>query len=267
MRTLVLLSLPVILFLQPANAQNTDALKSTTVRLVPELIARLPEELPQRVSGLAHDGEKLWMMIYMGHGSYATFNPVALKWQVADSEEHVRAIREVAGAFQSPGGVCFVDDKLWISDSYGESFGSIDLREGKVERLFKGKLREDRASQSYASMAYDGSNLWIAWHWFNYELPRSQTQLLLKIDPNSGKLIDKLAAPPGTAPDGTHGLTWDGKKLWHIKDNRLSAIDPANGNVTAQYTVAYVNRASGLAWDGEALWIVEFQGNLWRLRL
>jgi hypothetical protein len=234
---------------------------------VPELVTRLPSNLPQRVSGFAYDGEKFWVMIYQGGGRYATLNPLSLGWEASEAEGRQRAIREVAGAFQSPGGICFAGGKLWVAGSYGESFGSIDAQSWKVERLFKGKLRDDPASQSYPSMACDGSHLWIVWHWFNYQLPTSQTQLLLKVAPETGKVVEQYPAPAGTAPDMTHGLTWDGARLWHMKDSRLSAIDPSTGRVTEQYLLEQIKRPSGLAWDGEALWIIEFGGDVWRLRL
>lgn len=215
--------------------------------------------------GLAFDGEKLWAMIYLGRGRYATLAPSTLGWEVSDGEERHKAIREVSGAFQSPGAVCFANGKLWVAGAYGESFGAIDMQGWKVELSFRGKQREDGASQSYSSMAYDGSHLWIAWHWFKYKLPASQTQLLLKVEPETGKVVGEYPAPAGTRNDGTHGLTWDGARLWHAKDNRLSSIDPATGRVTAQYIVNQIKRPSGLAWDGQALWIAEFDGKVWRL--
>ena len=230
-----------------------------------QLVTRLPAELPQRVTGFAYDGEKFWAAIYLGDGRYATLDPSSLRWEVSKDGWRHQAIREVAGAFGSPGAICFGGGRLWVAGSYGESFGSIDAREWKVERLFKGKQRVDRASQSYAGMAYDGSHLWIAWHWFNYSLPASQTQLLLKVDPETGKIVGEYALPAGTRNDGTHGLAWDGARLWHAKDDRLSAIDPSNGEVTAQYTLNGIRRPSGLAWDGRALWIAEFGGKIWRL--
>jgi hypothetical protein len=240
---------------------------SNPVRVEAELITHLPSDLPQRVSGFAFDGEKFWVMIYQGRGRYATLNPVSLIWQASAVESHSRAIREVAGAFQSPGGVCFGGGKLWIAGSYGESFGSINMQGWKIERLFKGKFRDDPASQSYSSMVHDGNHLWMVWHWMNYELPVSETQLLLKIEPDSGKVVGQYPLPGGTAPDMTHGLTWDGTKLWHMKDNKLSAIDPTTGTVTTQYILEHIKRPSGLAWYGEALWIIEFGGNVWRLRI
>lgn len=229
------------------------------------LVAQLPAELPQRVSGLAFDGEKLWATIYQGQGSYATLNPSTLKWEIGIADESRKAISKVAGAFASPGGICFIEGKLWVAGSYGRSFGSVDRHSWKVERLFEVRQRNDKSSQSYSSMAFDGSSLWIAWHWFNYKLAKSQTQLLLKIDPQTGNVMGEYPLPAGAREDLTHGLTWDGTRLWHMKDNKLSSIDSANGTVSATYTVSAVTRPSGLAWDGEALWIIEFDGKVWRL--
>jgi hypothetical protein len=230
-----------------------------------ELITNLPKELPQRISDIVYDGEKLWVIIYHGQGRYATFDPATYGWTASSSNQQQQAIRQVAGLFESPGGLCFANGKLWIAGSYGESFGSIDLATWQVERIFKGKREDHFASQGYEAMTFDGTHLWMAWHWFNYRLDASKTQLLLKIDPQTGKVIQEFSLPPGTASDGTHGLTWDGKQLWHIKDHLLVAIDPSNGQVTARYNLKSLLRPSGLAWDGTALWIAEFEGRIFRL--
>jgi hypothetical protein len=230
-----------------------------------KLVAQLPAELPQRIMGLAYDGEKFWATIYLGRGSYATLDRATLTWNTNQSIEHYSAISKVAGVFESPGGLCFAQGKLWITGAYGESFGSINTQTWKVEQIFKGKQREDSASQSYASVACDGHHLWIAWHWFRYDLPVSETQLLLKVNPESGKVVDQYPFAGGTRNDITHGLTWDGASLWHIKDNRLSSIEPSSGKVTAQYVLDDLKRPSGLAWANDALWIAEFDGKVWRL--
>ncbi len=230
-----------------------------------KLITTLPTELPPRISSLAYDGEKIWVAIYHGRGQYAVLDPLTLGWKVSDADEHHKAIKEVAGAFQSTGGLCFVKDKLWVAGSYGESFGWIDTQDWKVTRLFKGKYRDDSASQSYSDIACDGTHVWIAWHWFKYKLPNEQTQLLLKIDPETGKVIGEYPLPAGTRNDGAHGLTWDGTSLWHMKDSKLSSIDPSTGIVTAEYSLDLIKRPNGLAWDGKAMWIAEFDGKIWRL--
>ena len=261
-----------------------------------EQVTQVPAELPQRVMGLAYDGENLWATIYLGRGRYATYNPATAVWKISDSDQQHTAIKLVAGAFESPGAICFSNNRLWVGGAYGESFGSIELQTWQVVNVIKGKFREDTASQSYSSMACDGSNVWIAWHWFRYNLPVSETQLLLKVDPETGKVIKQYPLPArnqkgkfcgpetgkiikqyplpthdeegkfcGSQNDGTHGLTWDGVQLWHIKDNLLTAIDPSTGAVRDYFELNQLKRPSGLAWDGKALWISEFDGKLWRL--
>ena len=230
-----------------------------------EQVSQLPPELPQRVAGLAFDGEKLWATVYLGRGRHASLNPHSLGWELSRDDARHRAIAEVAGAFGSPGAICFDGGRLWVAGAYGDSFGSIDTQGWKVERLFKGRRLDDSASQSYAGMAYDGAHLWLVWHWFKYDLPTSRTQLLLKVEPATGKVVGEYPAPAGTPNDMTHGLTWDGARLWHAKDQKLSAVDPSTGRVTARYRLERLKRPSGLAWDGEALWIAEFDGKIWRL--
>lgn len=231
-----------------------------------KLVTRLPAELPQRVSGFAFDGEKFWVSIYHGGGRHATLDPKSLSWKASNSDARHQVIRKVAGKFESPGGICFVNGKLWLAGSYGESFGAINTHTWEVEHLFQGKQRDGIGSQSYAGMAFDGSHLWIAWHWFNYSLPDAQTQLLLKVELETGTVVGQYPAPAGTRIDGTHALTWDGTKLWHMKDQQLASIDPVSGAVISFYTLKDIKRPSGLAWDGTgALWIAEWDGKIWRL--
>jgi len=233
-----------------------------------KVVAQLPPELPQRIMGLAYDGERIWATIYLGRGTYAKLDPATLEWSTDTDSKHTTVISTAAGAFGSPGGVCFAKGKLWIVGAYGESFGSIKTGDTwEIDKLFKGWQRIDpkNASQSYSSIAYDGSNLWIAWHWFRYDQPVTETQRILKVDPESGNVVAQYPVPAGTDNDGTHGLTWDGARLWHMKDQRLSAIDPSTGLVTAQYMVPDVKRPSGLAWAKDSLWISEFGGKIWRL--
>ena len=229
------------------------------------LVTELPKELPQRVSSLAYDGEKLWATIYLGRGIFATFDPATDAWQISTEIQQHAAIKAVAGSFESPGGACFAAGKLWIAGSYGDSFGVVDPQTWRAERIFKVKQQEHYASQSYASIAFDGQYLWMAWHWFNYYIPPGDAQRLLKVERETGKIVESYPLPPGTANDQTHGLTWDGQQLWHVKDTLLSSIDASNGNITAQYNLPKLSRPAGLAWDGEALWIAEFRGRIWRL--
>ena len=266
MRNLLLLPAAAVLLF----CVSVAAIAQTGVPDVHELklVTQLPPELPQRIMGLAYDGERIWATIYLGRGTYTKLDPNTLEWTTDTDVKHTSVIAIAAGAFASPGGVCFENGKLWIVGAYGESFGSINRGDTwEIDKLFKGWQRIDPkgASQNYSSIAYDGSNLWIAWHWFRYDQPVSQTQRLLKVDPKTGNVVAQYPVPPGTRNDGTHGLTWDGSRLWHMKDQRLSAIDPSTGRVTEQYMLPEVRRPSGLAWAKDALWIAEFRGKIWRL--
>src|ERR1044072_1500848 len=138
---------------------------AATVNLGPDLeglklVTQLPAEVPRRVSSIAYDGEKLWAGIYHGHGIYATLDPSSLQWTIGNTQKSRDAITEVSGLFYSPGGLCFINGKLWIGGSYGESFGSVDPRDWKIENKFSVRQKEGSASQSYAGLASDGNNLW-----------------------------------------------------------------------------------------------------------
>jgi len=220
---------------------------------------------PPQVYGLAYNGNEVWGVISHGRAKYAIFDNATGSWRLNNEKTHHAAISEAAGRYKKPGGACFDRTTLWIAGSYGDSIACIDTNTWKVLRSFNGTQRDDEGGQSYSGIAHDGKHLWVAWHWFNYELPASKTQLLLKMNPETGDVVSEYHLPPGTPNDGTHGLTWDGTQLWHIKDTRLSAIDPTTGKVTAQHTLRGLERPSGLAWAGDSLFIAEHSGDLWRL--
>jgi hypothetical protein len=254
-------ALSLSLFAAGTDARAGDRPNLASLRLV----AELPKELPRRVSSIAFDGQKIWVMVYLGGGRHALLDPSTLEWEVSREKQRHDAISDIAGSFQSPGGTCFAGDRLWIGGSYGDSLGYINTLDWKVERAFKGRRVADDASQMYSALACDGSNVWVAWHWFRYRQPVTRTQVLLKLDPETGQAVAEYPLPAGTRNDGTHALTWDGARLWHMKGSLLSAIEPGTGLVTAQYELTAVKRASGLAWDGRSLWIAEFDGKIWRL--
>lgn len=230
-------------------------------------VSQVPAEIPQRISGMAFDGEKLWFSVYHSRGRYATYNDQTGEWKYSADETHHNAIRGISQPFSSTSGIAFNGKILWLGGSYGESLGSINLDAGQIEKHFTGKLRSDlHNSQSYSSLAFDGKDLWAAWHMTEYKRPASESQQLLKIDQNSGEVLETYPLPPGSRRDVVHGLTFDGETLWHIKDRKLSAIN-LQGRVLSQFILKDLNRPSGLAWDGQFLWIVEFPGKLWKLPL
>ena len=96
-------------------------------------------------------------------------------------------------------------------------------------------------------LATDGASLYLA---------DRKSDLIYKIDPKSGKILDQLPAP-GFKP---YGLTFDGKHLWVVdaEENIIVQIDPATRmNIKTLPNLA--TGASGLAWDGQYLWVGDSQ--------
>jgi len=200
---------------------------------------------PKRIFGLTFVGDQMWGAVLYGGGRYTILDTKARTWTARQAPASART----GGTFHTPGGMCFVNGKLWIASIFGESISCVDLQTWELVRQFKGQ-----EEGGCAGMAYDGRHLWMLWG-----------DLLLKKDPETGKIVGKFPAPPAKPGDGAHGLAWDGARLWHAKDQALSAIEASTGKVIRQYTIEQLKRPSGMAWDGRSLWIAEFSGTVWRL--
>ena len=96
-------------------------------------------------------------------------------------------------------------------------------------------------------LTFDGKYLWNC---------DRKTDMIYKIDPKNGSVIDSLTSP-GYRP---RGLTWDGKYLWNVDASEeeyfIYQIDPKSGLVVKTLW-APCDRPEGLAWDGEYLWIAD----------
>lgn len=261
MRKLIITAISIFVFVSLVNAQRQPLIAGLT------LVSQLPSDIPQRITGMAFDGEKLWFSVYLSRGHYATFESQTGQWTYSDNETQHAAISKISQPFTSVSGIAFNGRTMWLGGSYGASLGSIDLDSWNVERSFSGRLRpEFENSQSYSGLAHDGTNLWAAWHMCEYRLLAGESQALLKINQDTGQILARYDLPAGSRADSLHGLTFDGQTLWHIKDRKLSAIS-LEGKILVQYELKALRRPSGLAWDGQSLWIVEFDGKLWKMPL
>src|ERR1044072_6600126 len=104
-----------------------------------KLVSELPPELPRRVLGLAYGGRKLWASDYNTHGRYVPIDPVSLECTISYDRKANAVIGAVAGSFDSPGGLCFVDGKLWVAGSYGDSLWAVAILDWNVEQGFTGE--------------------------------------------------------------------------------------------------------------------------------
>lgn len=228
-------------------------------------IAQLPAKYPQRVMALAYDGNNLWIAVYLDRGSYAKYDPKTNQWDL-DQDPKLRAsIVKVTGRWASAGGMVFADGKMWLSSVYGESFGWIDIKSPEKSKTFsRYHVEYANATQSYADFAFDGTYIWSAWSVLGNQKGKVKNELLLKIDRETGAVVEQFTLLKGNRPMMAHGLSYVETKFWHAKDNVLSSIDKY-GVLMGQFELPGVKRVAGLAWDGESLWIVEFTGKLWRL--
>jgi len=107
-----------------------------------KLVAKTPSEI-RGISAIAYNEGKIWAISSHDKGRYAIFNLEDNKWELSDSGEHYKAIREIAGRYNDVGGMTFANEKLWLGSGYGYSFGSVDMKTYGI------------------SLAWDGDSLWI----------------------------------------------------------------------------------------------------------
>lgn len=74
---------------------------------------------------------------------------------------------------------------------------------------------------------------------------------MFAVDSASGEQVHTLAAPSGTAFDGTH--------LWQVANDRIQKIDPRSGIVVSSIPAPVPGRDSGLAWADGTLWVGEYR--------
>ncbi|MBN1212594.1 MAG: transglutaminase [candidate division Zixibacteria bacterium] len=98
-------------------------------------------------------------------------------------------------------------------------------------------------------LSFDGEYLW------NVD---RKTDMIYKIDPADGKLLDSLKAP-GYNP---RGLAWDGQKLWLVdaEENLIFGINPKT-RITENTIYCPVSKPYGLTFDGTYLWVADDGGD------
>lgn len=98
-------------------------------------------------------------------------------------------------------------------------------------------------------MATDGKYLYIV---------DSKSDLIYKIDPNTGAIVAEFPAP-GHKPKG---LAYDGKYLWmaDAEEGVILQIDPET-KINAKSLWCPAQEPAGLAWDGRYLWLADSQAD------
>lgn len=141
-----------------------------------------------------------------------------------------------------PNGLQATTEGLWILDQSDNRVSCHEYRDGKTLRIFE--TESDRGS----GITHSGTHLWVS---------STYSCETLKIDPETGKTIDRYATP-GAQKTGAHGLEWRDDELWMSSppDATIYRIDPYEWTVLQSFP-APGDRPHGIAWENGNLWCVE----------
>ena len=195
-------------------------------------------------SGLAWDGNYLWLSSYMKNGGIYQIN----SWDGTVQKFCTPPVAQFAGY----GGLAFDGSFLWVADAYGGGIYKLDTLDCSI-------LASIPSPDKYPSdLAWDGTYLWVCGY---------PSNMIYKIEPDRGTVVDEFDIPMQFVNDQNWGLAFVGDSLWLSGNNGFVEIDPSNGQVLA-YVESDYSRPQNLAWDGENLWVASFdQAAIYSLRL
>ena len=87
-------------------------------------------------------------------------------------------------------------------------------------------------------LTWDGSQLWV-----------SESDMLYRVNPNTGTITQALTPPVNSLRD----ITWDGTHLWAISAGTIYKMAPKTAEVV--HSIPAPEVAEGLTWDGSNLWV------------
>ncbi|MCF8302523.1 MAG: hypothetical protein K9I94_04535 [Bacteroidales bacterium] len=192
-----------------------------------------PEKHP---TGLAFDGEKLWLADRMSDLLYAI------------DPESGEVLHYVSSPGYWPMGLTWDGKALWnadvkggipLAENYDGKVYRIDPEDGTVLRTISAP------GDSPRGLTWDGEYLWCV---------DDRMDKVIQFDPDDGTTIRSFDSPAGHP----QGLTYDGTYLW-VSDritDEIYMINPEDGSVII-ITEAPGPYARGLATNGEKLWAVD----------
>ena len=161
-----------------------------------------------------------------------------------------RLVEEFPTPVRGPNGLQWTDEGLWVMDQWTDDAYLLS-EQGDVIKTF-GTVTENASGVTFG----DGA-LWTASNGVTQGRPyRSwDTHLgwVMKLDPDSGELIDRWRTPDG---GGIHGIEWDEGLLWvtAFQPKALWLVDPNDDfKMVRKFEVRW-DRLHGLARDGDGIW-------------
>ena len=148
-----------------------------------ELSPRVTPIALKNISGMAWDGEKLWITV---DGEGAIYRVDAASGSIE---------RRLPFPSRETAGSAWDGKALWQISYKARTISRVDPASGKITAVIA-----TPGNGGCSGMTYDGRHLWIA----NYD-----TELIYAVDPRNGKIVGQIAGN-GHAT----GLAWDAGRLW-----------------------------------------------------
>lgn len=175
---------------------------------------------PERVSGLAWDGQHFWV-------STNPFSGVSMIHQLEPTTGQL--LTSFPAPSEDPSGLTHDGRFLWAVDQFEAILYQINPTTRQV-------VRQISTTEIFLEgLTWDGSALW--------SLTRNQT--MVRIDPADGAVLRTLPAP-----SNSQRLAWDGLHLWVAEFVETFKIDPLDGGVFESVREGTI---SGLTLDGTNL--------------
>lgn len=205
------------------------------------IVAEHPIEGVERIAGVTHDGERVWIAD-MTRGGLVAVDPetgrtvrrlvdIPAEAGTAFDGSHIyqltagriRKVDPSTGAIMAtldapagvPTGLAYAAGALWVGDWTGRSIRKIDPATGRV-------LKTIRSDRFVTGVTWAGGDLW-------HGTDGDTTSELRKVDPDSGEVLERLELPKGVH---CSGLEADGEgRLWfgdRTSGNLRAAKRPAS---------------------------------------
>ena len=143
------------------------------------------------------------------------------------------------------------EEGLWVGEQVTDNAYLLDWATGRVLQ------KVETESSNTSGIAYGGGFLWMAANgkalWRKPKPADATTGAVLKVDPKTGKTVERYSIPGG---GGVHGLLWAENFLW-VTTLALKSLTQVDVNFRTLRSIHVpLDRAHGLAWDQGSIWCV-----------
>lgn len=116
-------------------------------------------------------------------------------------------------------------------------------------RYLRPGLMDSRGLKA-VGMTWDGQGFWLSFE---------KKKKLVKVDPETGKIIDTLKNPC----EKSGGIAWDGKALWSVdaSGKKIVKIDIKTGKIIKSIQIN-LSSPQGLEWYNDRLWAIDVKDHL-----